>query len=75
MSTPLRLAAFAAGVAVVFLLAFGVGRAVGPWSPEAGHTPTPTSGPTQGESPQDGHSEGHSEGQAPQDPTGASHDD
>ncbi|WP_110239809.1 hypothetical protein [Nocardioides gilvus] len=60
MSTPLRLATFAAGVVVVFLLAFGVGQALGPWSsqtPEPARTPAPT------------HGESHSDSQAPHDQT------
>ena len=40
MSTSLRLTAFAAGAIVVFLLAFGVGRAAGPWSPDPGSDPS-----------------------------------
>ncbi len=39
MSTSLRLAAFAAVVAVVFLLAFGAGRVIGPWAPDEPSAP------------------------------------
>lgn len=35
MTTPVRLAAFAAAVVAVFALAFGLGRAVGPWDAPA----------------------------------------
>lgn len=66
MSTPLRLAIFAAGVIIVFLLAFGVGRAFGPWSPEPAQTPDPTHGPTHGET--HGQAQDHT-------PTEASDDD
>ncbi|GGD07546.1 hypothetical protein [Nocardioides daphniae] len=47
MSTPLRLAAFAAALVVVFGLAFGAGALVDDGSPEPDRpTHTPTQGPT-----------------------------
>ncbi|WOC12062.1 hypothetical protein [Gordonia sp. MP11Mi] len=46
-----RIAAFVAGLAAVFGLAFGIGHAVGPWDtdPTPGHTPTMTHGAAQDE--------------------------
>jgi hypothetical protein len=61
VSTPVRVAAFAAALVVVFVAALGLGRAVGPLDvePEATHAETEE----HADEPSDEHGEGHGEGQ------------